>query len=62
MAIPLADGTGIGFESPEEKTRAFADNASGSALPKESGRSAQIAEAGAKGWGLHLCRDKRKRH
>ncbi|NKI22671.1 SDR family NAD(P)-dependent oxidoreductase [Paenibacillus dendritiformis] len=37
MAIPLADGTGIGFESPEEKTRAFADNASGSAIAEGVG-------------------------
>lgn len=37
MAIPLADGTGIGFESPEEKTRAFADHASGSAIAEGVG-------------------------
>ncbi|RJG25975.1 SDR family NAD(P)-dependent oxidoreductase [Paenibacillus thiaminolyticus] len=37
MAIPLADGTGIGFESPEEKTRAFSDHASGSAIAEGVG-------------------------
>ena len=32
MGIPLDDGSGIGFESPEEKTRAFSDNSSGAAI------------------------------
>lgn len=37
MAIPLADGTGVGFESPEEKTRAFSDQASGASIAEGVG-------------------------
>ncbi|WEG19168.1 SDR family NAD(P)-dependent oxidoreductase (plasmid) [Alkalihalophilus pseudofirmus] len=37
MGIPLDDGSGIGFESPEEKTRAFSDNSSGSAIAEGVG-------------------------
>lgn len=56
MAIPLADGTGIGFESPEEKQEPLPIMRAVRPLPRSRGRSAQIAEASAKGWGLHLCR------
>ncbi|MFD1989557.1 SDR family NAD(P)-dependent oxidoreductase [Paenibacillus nicotianae] len=37
MAIPLADGSGMGFESPEEKTRAFANDSSGAAIAEGVG-------------------------
>ncbi|MHA7581386.1 SDR family NAD(P)-dependent oxidoreductase [Paenibacillus vandeheii] len=37
MGIPLADGSGIGFESPEEKTRTFSDQASGAAIAEGVG-------------------------
>ncbi|WP_235598332.1 SDR family NAD(P)-dependent oxidoreductase, partial [Heyndrickxia sporothermodurans] len=37
MGIPLDDGSGIGFESPEEKTRAFSDNSSGAAIAEGVG-------------------------
>ncbi|WP_127530288.1 SDR family NAD(P)-dependent oxidoreductase [Paenibacillus kobensis] len=37
MGTPLADGSGVGFESPEEKTRAFSDQASGAAIAEGAG-------------------------